>query len=227
MAYQQTWGTFLKYKRSNLTASAALYGQTGKWKHHTKEAWYAFADFNYKWNEIINSSVGYEYLSGTHQNTQSKINRSFAPLLGSNHSFNGAMDYFNNSNFQNSVGLHDFYLNGKAIVNKWHFEVTPHVFYADKNILGNENSSLLGTEIDLTANYKIQEHLKVTAGYSQLFATEFFENLRNSNLNTNNQWAWLMITFEPSLFNTKSNFSQLIINSFKKRISNKVPVLLF
>jgi len=63
--------------------------------------------------------------------------------------------------------------------------------------------SLLGTEIDLTAVYQVQKDLKMTAGYSQLFATKRFEELRNSTSNTNNHWAWLMITIEPTIFTTR------------------------
>src|SRR5690606_35372024 len=120
--------------------------------------------------------------------------------------FNGTMDYFNNGNFQNSVGLHDLYITGKLQFSKWNLEVAPHIFHADKDILNSTNekmSALLGTEIDLMAVYQVQKDLKITAGYSQLFATESFETLRNSTLNTNNQWAWLMITIEPTLFTTR------------------------
>ncbi|HLV51679.1 MAG TPA: alginate export family protein [Flavobacterium sp.] len=204
--YHQTLGTFLKYQSDKWTVSSAFYAQTGTLNLQKKEAYNAFADVQYQWTNQLKSSVGYEYLSGTTPGNPSTVNRSFAPLYGTNHIFNGAMDYFNNGTFQNSVGLHDLYVTGKLQADKWNLEITPHIFHADKNILnttGEKLPSLLGTEIDLTVVYQIQKDVKITAGYSQFFATKRFEELRNSTLNTNNHWTWMMITLNPTLFSSK------------------------
>ena len=205
--YHQTFGTFLKYNLEKWTISSAFYAQTGTLNLQKKEAYNTFVDVQFQWTNRFKTMLGYEFLSGTNQGNSSAVNRSFAPLYGTNHIFNGAMDYFNNGNFQNSVGLHDIYLTGKFEVNKWNFELTPHLFHADKNILNTTAEklpSLLGTEIDLTVGYQIQKDVKITAGYSQLFATKRFENLRNSTLNTNNHWTWMMITMNPTLFSSKN-----------------------
>ena len=204
--YHQTLGTFLNYHTEKWIISSAVYAQTGKLNLQKKEAYNALATAQYHWTDRLKSTIGYEYLSGTNQGKPSNVNRSFAPLYGTNHSFNGAMDYFNNGTFQNSVGLHDLYLNGKIQFSKWNLEAAPHVFYADKDIFNTNNekmSALLGTELDLMATYQVEKDLKITAGYSQLFATNSFETLKKSPKNTQNQWAWLMVTFEPILFTVK------------------------
>lgn len=201
--YHQTWGTYLKYQQNKWVLSSGLYAQTGKLNNQKKEAYYASADFQYQITQKFTGGVGFEYLSGTSQNKE-KVNRSFAPLYGTNHIFNGTMDYFNNGNFQNSVGLNDFYVNGKWQFEKFSIEVAPHIFYSDKPVVdaNKVEENYLGTEIDITAVYQVQKDLKLTGGYSQLFASDSFEQIRGTN-NGSSQWAWVMLTINPTIFSTK------------------------
>jgi hypothetical protein len=54
-------------------------------------------------------AAGYEYLSGNSYNKTDKV-YAFEPFYGTNHKFNGFMDYFYVGNHINSVGLHDAWL---------------------------------------------------------------------------------------------------------------------
>src|SRR5690606_1080124 len=62
------------------------------------------------------TGVGFEYLSGNRQGAVSTVQRSFTPWFGTNHKFNGNMDYFYVGNHLNSTGLVDGY--GKIMYKK-------------------------------------------------------------------------------------------------------------
>lgn len=207
-SYNQTWGTYSKYKGDTFFLSAALYGQTGKTAAYTKEAWYASFDFNYTLSQTLSTQLGFEFLSGKSQDDLSTINKSFTPLFGTSHGFNGLMDYFYSGNHLNSVGLQDLYLKLNYKKDKWGLSLQPHLFYSAGNIYNenlNKMDNYLGTEIDFTVDYQVQKDIKVSGGYSQLFASNSFEHLKNRSNNRDNQWAWVMISINPTLFKTNSS----------------------
>jgi hypothetical protein len=151
--------------------------------------------------------LGYEYLSGKNQNDSSSDIKSFNPIFGTNHGFNGFMDYFYVGNHQNNVGLQDAYLKLNYTSNKWQFTLMPHIFNAPNTILdasNNEMDSYLGTEFDFMASYTIQKDIVATAGYSQMFGSGTLERLKNvTNAADTNNWAWVMVSFSPRLFSLK------------------------
>ncbi|MDZ7608894.1 MAG: hypothetical protein U5K79_25715 [Cyclobacteriaceae bacterium] len=63
--------------------------------------------------------------------------------------------------------------------------------------------SALGTEIDLVYTVTLGKDVKFNLGYSQMFATETLEAIKNAgNASSFNNWAWAMIAFKPQLFTT-------------------------
>ena len=71
-------------------------------------------------------------------------------------------------------------------------------------------SNGLGTEIDFTIKYIVSKSVNIQGGYSQMFATETMQALKYTdnptaefNKNTNN-WAWIMLTFKPTFFNSEN-----------------------
>ena len=109
--YIQTFGTFLKYKKNKLDADLSLYAQTGKGKltsnNTTVNAYNVGVNINYAVTNEVKAGLGYEYLSGKDQTDTENIIKSFNPIFGTNHAFNGFMDYFYVGNHKNTVGLQD------------------------------------------------------------------------------------------------------------------------
>ncbi len=205
--YKQTFGTYLTFKEKKWDTNFGAYGQTGKSADKKVNAWYAGAYLGYAVTNTFKAGLGYEYLSGKNQNDSSTDIKSFNPIFGTNHGFNGFMDYFYVGNHQNSVGLQDAYLKLNYTSNKWQFTLMPHIFNAPNTILdasNNEMDSYLGTEFDFTVNYTIQKDIVATAGYSQMFGSGTLERLKNvTNAADTNNWAWVMVSFSPRLFSLK------------------------
>ncbi|WP_426064071.1 alginate export family protein [Flavobacterium sp. DSP2-3-1] len=205
--YKQTFGTYFSFKEKKWDTNFGAYGQTGKSAGKKVNSWYAGAFLGHAVTNTFKAGLGYEYLSGKNQNDNSSDIKSFNPIFGTNHGFNGFMDYFYVGNHQNSVGLQDAYLKLNYTSNNWQFTLMPHVFNAPNTVLdatNNEMDSYLGTELDFTASYTIQKDIVASMGYSQMFGSETLERIKNvaDAANTNN-WAWVMVSFNPILFSLK------------------------
>ncbi len=157
--YIQTYGAFHNFLSGNFFGSLGVYGQSGKKNTRDLSAWYAGLDLNYKITPTWKTGIGAEYLSGQDMDDTSEKLSSFTPLFGTNHGFNGHMDYFYTGNHQNSVGLLDIYGKMSYSSRGFNFTITPHVFYAAANLTdgaGNAQDDYLGTEIDFSAGYKVR-----------------------------------------------------------------------
>ncbi len=204
--YKQTYGTYLTYKENKWDANLGLYGQSGKSFDKNVNAYYAGANLSYAITGKFKVGLGYEFISGKDQNDTSSEFKSFTPLFGTNHGFNGLMDYFYVGNHLNSVGLRDAYLKLNYTQNKWQFSLTPHLFSAPNTVLGTANEkmdSYLGTEIDFTTSYTIQKDIVASAGYSQMFGSKTLEKLKGGAAGNTNNWLWVMVSFSPKLFTVK------------------------
>ncbi len=204
--YKQTYGTYLSYKENKWDANLGLYGQSGKSFDKNVNAYYAGANLSYAITGKFKVGLGYEFISGKDQNDTSSEFKSFTPLFGTNHGFNGLMDYFYVGNHLNSVGLRDAYLKLNYTQNKWQFSLTPHLFSAPNTVLGTANEkmdSYLGTEIDFTTSYTIQKDIVASAGYSQMFGSKTLEKLKGGAAGNTNNWLWVMVSFSPKLFTVK------------------------
>ncbi len=203
--YNQTIGTRLTYSKSKVNADASLYFQTGKIADTNVDAFNVAGNVIYTINNKFKAGLGVEYLSGTDMNTTDNALKSFNPWFGTNHKFNGFMDYFYVGNHTNSVGLIDVNATIAYQKNKFSAKVMPHLFSSAATVVdntGKEISNDLGTEIDLVLGYKWTKDVSFQAGYSQMFGTETMEVLKTGNSTATNNWAWLMVTVKPSLFKT-------------------------
>lgn len=201
--YLQTFGAFHNFSKGRFSGDLGIYGQTGERTDREVSAWYTGLNLNYSVSEAWKIGAGSEYLSGTDMDENSEELYSFTPLFGTNHGFNGHMDYFYVGNHQNSVGLLDIY--GKLMFSKqkFSFSAAPHFFSSAANVVGADNEQkedYLGTEIDLAAGYKINKSISVNAGYSQMFGTESLEVLKGGNKDKTQNWGWLMVNFSPEVF---------------------------
>lgn len=207
----QTFGTYLSYKKNKFDGNIGVYGQTGEGKLVTENtsvnALYGGLNLSYAITDKFKAGLGYEYLSGKDQDdTDSKI-KSFNPIFGTNHGFNGFMDYFYVGNYKNTVGLQDVFAKFTYANKKWQFNAMPHVFMTAADVIDptdvtKKMDSYLGTEIDLTATYTLQKDINITGGYSQMFGSDTMEVLKVGNKGYDNNWAWVMISINPRIFTT-------------------------
>ncbi len=203
VSYRQTAGSYFKFPIQKVNFSGSVYYQFGKANATTDLAAYQVSiEGTYKTNKIV-YGLGYELLSGTDQDGESK-NKSFFPLYGTNHKFNGFMDYFYVDNHANNVGLSDFY--AKAVITtgeKSNVLIKGHYFAASADLNGDANK-YLGTEIDLVFTQKLMSFVKLNIGYSHMFASESMSLIKDGRPNDNtNNWGWVRLIINPKLFNTE------------------------
>jgi hypothetical protein len=204
--YMQTFGTYISSVSKKWNATFAMYGQTGKYEKNTVSAWYAWGTLGYNFTDHINATLGYEFLSGKGQDNSSTMIKSFYPKNGANHAFNGNMDYFYVSNYQNSAGLKDYFLKLNYLTGKWDALLTSHVFYAGNTVLDASKNKLnpyYGVEEDFIVKYAAQKNITLSAGYSQIFGTNTLQTIKTGDIDHPNNWAWALVSFAPQLFSTK------------------------
>ena len=210
-AYMQTLGGFYKWQASKFYGDLGTYVQTGETAFaNSKEDILAYnvgLNVGYKFTPSFKAELGFEYLSGKAQDDTNSKTKSFTPLFGTNHGFNGLMDYFYVGNHKNTVGLKDFYGKLSYEKNKWQVALAPHVFYSAAQIINpittEQESSNLGTEIDLTCMYKFDKNITITGGFAQMFGTSSLELIKGGNKHNDNNWAYVMISFSPNIFSNK------------------------
>lgn len=205
LKYSQTIGTHLTAKKNKFTIAANLYYQFGNdVLDRDLNAYLLGLEAMFKASEKAKIGLGVELQSGNDYNTPADENNAFTPFYGTNHKFNGFMDYFYVGNHINSVGLLDLYAKANFKLNsKSGLTAFVHNFSAAADI-NNSVSNQLGTEVDIVYGYKFTKDIGFKAGYSHLFPSEGMEVLKgNSDGNTNN-WAWVMVTIKPTLFTSKN-----------------------
>nr|WP_321410345.1 alginate export family protein [uncultured Carboxylicivirga sp.] len=197
--YSQTLGTHIQTKLAGIDLTGNLYYQLGKdVTNRSISALNVSIDGTFALSDKANIGGGYEHLSGTDQ-TETEYNYSFNPLYGTNHKFNGFMDYFYVGNHINNVGLNDLYIKGNVKPGKVKFNGSMHFFGAD-GIIVDQNKGL-GTELDLWFGYTHKGQVQLDFGYSHLFASDALYAIKGiPENNESNNWAWMMLTFKPTLF---------------------------
>ena len=239
VAYSQTAGPRFTYKNDLIETNAAFYYQLGRRTVINGlpngndtimniGAFYLSADVAFKIASMFSIGTGFEFLSGNDEkkNYESdkgkETEKAFAPLYGTNHKFNGWMDYFYVGNHANSVGLIDIYVPLKFNKNKFSVMMIPHFFMTAGNLYRQERDEnwrpifnedytpkmkefgrYLGTEIDFAIGYAFSKAVAVKAGYSRMFATESMEYLKVTQKNKANTWGWVMLIFKPTFYQSK------------------------
>ena len=150
-------------------------------------------------NSNLLVTLGSEYMSGNDEGVDDGINRAFNPLYGTNHKWNGYMDYFFvNGQHINSVGLWDNHIRLKQNFTPNVFLSTNfHRFLATADINGTD--TVLGNEIDVTLGWVVSSAFSIQGGYSQFFYTNAFRDLRRSYFASATQnWGYVSLIFRPS-----------------------------
>jgi hypothetical protein len=214
--YRQTLGLpTLRYQIGNTAISGFYYHQLGKdASGRDIQAFDVSAQVSHQisgapgTDRRLRATAGFEIFSGTPTNDPAE-NRSFSPMYGTNHLFNGYMDLFYvGGSHENSVGLRDFYLKGRYDFGpKFFVQTDGHLFYAQADVyrpgISEERmDSYLGSELDVSVGYLFNQAISLQGGYSHFFSTDTFEVIQNNGSLKNTQnWAYLMLIFRPTMKN--------------------------
>ena len=192
-----TVGTHFGYKKGTFGLSGNLLIQTGERQGEVdvKGAYLASLDFTVKGN--VTFGLGAELVSG-----QTDDSAAFFPLYGTNHKFNGLMDYFYVGNHGNSVGLLDVHASAKFNVSKKSGLLVKLLNFSGVEELPSGEKSL-GTELDMVFNTKLKG-AGLAIGYSHMFAYDGMYELKGvpeSATSDIQNWAWVMLTIKPKFLN--------------------------
>ena len=232
--YSQIIGQRSVFKTGALKVGFNFYYQMGKDKaiyvddaglnqHKSYGAMDIGIDLKYKLSDNLSIGGGYEFLSGNSQTDTTAAtgqkNKAFAPLYGTNHKFNGWMDYFYVGNHGNSVGLQDIYLKLDYKKNKFLAGAAFHYFMSAADVRDWDNfnstgaitamSSGLGMELDTYVGYKHSKGVIFKAGISGMFDSETMRVLQNHvngtapAMGASNYWGWVMLIVKPTFLNGK------------------------
>lgn len=148
------------------------------------------------------ATLGYEIISGS--DPGSEKNNSYTLQYGTNHLYNGYMDwYFVGNTWENSVGLKDLYIRSRYEFNpKFWVQTDFHSFsaQADPGLPSSSGSSEkgLGSELDFTFGWIILEAVSLQGGYNRYFLSDTMRGLQSGNLKDQQNWAYLMVVFRPT-----------------------------
>lgn len=204
--FSQTAGLRGAYKNDKLGIIGYAYYQMGKdMANKDLSAYDVSIEASYNVTQDFFATLGGEILSGTSQtDTANKDNNSFTPFYGTNHRFNGYMDYFYVGNHVNSVGLIDAYLKLNYTYKSVMLGLNTHMFSSAAEIKDKKTTtaivampSSLGTEIDFTLGYKITDEVALQCGYSQMLGTNSMVMIKGGRTSEISNWAYAMIIIKP------------------------------
>ncbi|NJB72830.1 hypothetical protein GGR42_003321 [Saonia flava] len=200
----QTLGTHLGYKKGSFGLDANAYLQMGERQGSVDVggAYLLGLDLSYKASAAVGLGAGIEIISGNDTSSTDQT-EAFFPLYGTNHKFNGLMDYFYVGNHANSVGLFDVHASAKFKTGeKSSLMVKVLNFSGEQELPSGEKS--LGTELDLVFSQGFKGY-SLTIGYSQMFASDGMYELKGITEDAakgSQNWAWAMLTIRPKFLNT-------------------------
>jgi hypothetical protein len=200
----QTLGTHLNYKNGGFGLAANGFIQTGKRQGDVdvKGAYLVGLDATYKASSKVGFGLGLEMISGN--DGDAGETGAFFPLYGTNHKFNGFMDYFYVGNHANSIGLIDIHASANFTLNKSSSLMIKALNFSGEQALASGEKSL-GTEVDLVYKKKFKGY-SLVLGYSHMFASDGMYELKGiteANAAGTQNWAWAMLVIKPKFLSGK------------------------
>ncbi len=193
----QTLGTHLNYKKNKLGIAANAFLQLGD---NIDGAFLLGLDLTYKASDKINLGAGLEIISGNDSATPDT--EAFFPLYGTNHKFNGFMDYFYVGNHANSIGLFDIHASANFKLNSSSSLLVKVLNFSGEQDLPSGEKSL-GTELDLVFS-KAFKNYALKLGYSHMFASDGMYELKGvteTAASDMQNWGWAMLVIKPKFIN--------------------------
>ncbi|WP_445734753.1 alginate export family protein [Mariniflexile sp.] len=193
----QTIGTHLDYKKGDIGIVANAFLQTGD---QVKSAYLLGLELSYQVAPKIGLGAGFEITSGN--DPTSTKSEAFFPLYGTNHKFNGLMDYFYVGNHANTIGLMDVHVSANFILSETSSLMVKALNFSGEQDLPSGEKSL-GTELDLVYSKKFKGY-SLALGYSQMFASDGMYELKGvtkAEAADGQNWAWAMLVIKPKFIN--------------------------
>lgn len=198
----QTLGTHLDYKEGSFGVAVNAFVQTGKRQGEVdvKGAYLLGLDLSYKVSNKVGLGAGLEIISGNDGDTGET--GAFFPLYGTNHKFNGFMDYFYVGNHTNSIGLFDVHVSANFKLDDTSSLMIKALNFSGEQALASGEKSL-GTEVDLVFKKKFKDYALVV-GYSHLFPSDGMYELKGiteAATSDMQNWGWAMLVIKPKFLN--------------------------
>lgn len=205
--FRHTNGGRLEYVNKQWYATMSGYYQWGKTStKQTISAFYLQPELKYTPNSKVWFRLGAELMSGQNaEDTNDDKFRSFVPLHGVAHRFNGYMDFFTAfpTDLNNAGLINPYFFINYNISDKLFLRSDFHAFMSENNFVkdGQTISKYLGFENDWLLNYTLNDATKLEWGVSYLSPTEALTAIKKGgNANLLNYWSYVQITFKPTLF---------------------------
>ena len=200
--FMQTLGTYVTYRPEKFDLQASAYYQTGKTldNYDKISAWMASVNVGFMPNEQWKFNLGYDYLSG--EDEKGDTYNTFNPLYGTHHKFYGAMDYFYMAENPRQ-GLQDIQLGVTFTpTEKLALKANGHYFLDAVKIDGKDQG--LGAEVDLQLDYELMKDVKLTVGYSTMFASKWMPAVAGPESYKRWQdWAFVSLNINPRILSFK------------------------
>ena len=224
-----TYGAIVNYKTKKLNITARGFLQNGTLvngkdinpdyasKKICIKAHYLNMDISYNLNSKFTLLGGFEYISGQNNNNLSTYT-AFSTLYGTNHKFNGNMEYFSGApKSLKFAGLMNPYIDIMLKLNdKISLRADFHYFALDKSnyyikdsnkkaVAVKASSKYLGTEGDLTCNINFSKEVSLLFGYSYMLSDNTLPQIVGGNKERLGNWAFAQLTVKPSFFKSEKN----------------------
>ncbi len=198
--FNQTVGPRIAYTNNGFAIDGYFYYQMGETVIDTSTADLSAICFGVNVNgqvtDAFRAGAGFELLSGNdlgNEPAASGENKAFTPFYGTNHKFNGFMDYFYVGNHVNNIGLMDIVARFAYKIKSSVLKLDIHQFMAAGDT-GDQESGL-GTEIDFTVVIPANDFVTFQGGYSHMLPTETMQLLKGGEKDETQNWAYLMMSF--------------------------------
>jgi hypothetical protein len=197
-----TWAGFLTYNPGSFELRFQPAFQHGKTRTGQDiSAFYTMIETNTKWSDNVSTTAGFELFSGNDAEDPGDKFNAFSDLYGVGHARNGFMDYFISfPNHTEYAGLINPYIrNNFKVSDNTTLSADLHLFFIQNNFIyqGETIDKYLGTEVDLTVNYRFNDITRIFAGYSVMFASESMEAIKGGSKDEFAHWAFVMIRLTP------------------------------
>ena len=197
-----TWAGFLTYDPGSFQLRFQPSFQHGKTRTGQDiSAFYTMVEASTKWSDIVSTTAGFELFSGNDAEDPGDKFNAFSDLYGVGHARNGFMDYFTSfPNHTENAGLINPYIrNNFQVSDNTTLSADLHLFFTQNNYVYQDETidKYLGTELDLTVNYRFNDITRIIAGYSVMFASESMEAIKGGSKDEFAHWAFVMIRLTP------------------------------
>ncbi len=206
MFVHSTWSVYTLYKFGNIDFMVNPAIQHGKHRTGQKvSAWYLRSEASLPVSDNFVSTLGFELFSGNDAaNPGDNRFRTFDPTHGAGHAHNGFMDFFTNIpvHTRNAGLINPFVKNRIKLSSKITVDADLHLFWGMNPFKANnavQTNKFLGTEIDLTLNYRFNSFTQIIGGYSHMVATESMGLIKNGSTSQPLYFTYIMLRVRPKL----------------------------